>query len=381
MSDFDAVYRELMQHRGVCMAMLDETGGLLHVNPPLCALLGRSQAALQALRLVDLLHPEEVQTQGPRIAALLAGSQEHVSDEMCLLHAEQREVWCIVAISRLTPASLPGPQETDPGIPRAFVSIQDITPLPLAVEQLKRTVAELECRNQELEELTYVISHHLREPLRGIFNYLSILQDEHRQSFQGDGLAILDKLLRLSRRVDAQLQSLLSLSRAGLSALMAERTDMRQLAVEAVENLAALMEARHARVHIPDSLPEAVCDRMAVAELWQILIGNALRYSDHPAGCVEIGSLDGPARVYYVRDDGIGIPEQDQDTIFMLFKRLHAHGRYGEGSGAGLSIARKIVSRHGGRLWVDSIPGQGSTFYFTLSGGEDAHHGSNEHSG
>ena len=366
-----ALLAELMRHGGVCLAVVDEAGDVLQTNPPLCTLLGHPEATLHGLPFATLLHPEDATVHAPAFAALLAGTQEHFSAEVRLRHAEGHDVWGIVAMNRL---NMPWTGEEAAALsrePRAFVSIQNITPLPLAVAQLKLAVDQLARRNQELEDYTYVVSHHLREPLRGIFNYLSIMQDDHGPTLSGDGQAIMARLLQLARRLDGQFQSLLSLSRAGHTPLPETRTNMCRLATEAVDNLAALITGRNAQVRICQGMPEAMCDPLAVAELWQILIGNALRYTDQSEGIVEIGAVDGTPPVYYVKDTGIGIPKEEQETVFHLFRRLHPR-QYGEGSGAGLAIAKKIVMRHGGRIWVESAPGQGSTFYFTLSGGEDA---------
>ncbi|AGW13100.1 sensor histidine kinase [Megalodesulfovibrio gigas] len=358
----EAACAALLRHEGVCLAMLDAEGRFLHVNQTLCALLGRTAEELTALRLQDVAHPDDAEPLECQFAELLAGQQTHVMEEARLTQTADRSVWCIVSITRLTP-------DREAAAPRCLVSMQNITPLPLAVSQLRHTVGELASRNQELEDLAHVISHHLREPLRGMFNYASLLQEDHGSQLDAEGHTLLAKLLRLARRMEDQLQDLLALARFGHAELACARTDMRQLALEAVENLAALQGERCAHICIPERLPEAICDPLLIAELWQILIGNALRYSDKFSGQVEIGFVDTAPVVYYVRDNGIGIPAGLQERIFMLFKRLHHRDAYGGGSGAGLAIARKIVARHGGRIWVESTPGEGSTFSFTLSGG------------
>jgi signal transduction histidine kinase len=123
-------------------------------------------------------------------------------------------------------------------------------------------------------------------------------------------------------------------------------------------------------MRVPRPLPTVRCDPVRAGSVLQNLVSNAVKYNDKPEKWIEIGWLDpetegGPA-VLYVRDNGIGIPEKHWDSIFRIFKRLHGRDRFGGGSGAGLTIARKLVERHGGRIWLESAPGEGTTFFFTL---------------
>jgi light-regulated signal transduction histidine kinase (bacteriophytochrome) len=111
-------------------------------------------------------------------------------------------------------------------------------------------------------------------------------------------------------------------------------------------------------------------DRARVGEIFYNLIVNAVRYNDKPGKWVEVGWAEGEPPVFYVRDNGIGIPEKHFDSIFRIFKRLHSRDRFGGGTGAGLTIVKKIVERHSGRIWLDSVPGEGTTFYFTLAKGD-----------
>ena len=127
----------------------------------------------------------------------------------------------------------------------------------------------------------------------------------------------------------------------------------------------------------PRPLPEINCDRTQVNELFTNLISNSIKYNQNEAKVVEIGYLDATdckstpqaeakSTIFYVRDNGIGIRDRHLDSIFRIFKRLHAQKKYGGGTGAGLTIAKKIVERHGGEIWVESVYQEGSTFYFTL---------------
>jgi two-component system, chemotaxis family, sensor kinase Cph1 len=118
-------------------------------------------------------------------------------------------------------------------------------------------------------------------------------------------------------------------------------------------------------IRIPQPLPTLWCDRVLLGEVFSNLIANAIKYNNKDHKSIEIGFREAD-RVFYVRDNGIGIDREHFETIFRIFKRLHGPKRYGGGTGAGLTIVKKIVERHGGRIWVESSPGEGTTFFFTL---------------
>jgi signal transduction histidine kinase len=147
-----------------------------------------------------------------------------------------------------------------------------------------------------------------------------------------------------------------------------EPVDLDAVVEEVLRSLRPLVAAQAVGVRRPAPLGTAACHRDWIEEVFTCLIGNALRFNDKPERWIEIGAVPGvePA-CYYVRDNGIGIAEADQALVFQAFRRLHEREAYGGGAGIGLAFARKIVERHGGRMWVDSTPGEGSTFSFTLA--------------
>lgn len=239
--------------------------------------------------------------------------------------------------------------------------------------------ADLARSNEELDAFAYVASHDLKEPLRGIHKYAHQLLDDAALQSPED-LQKLHGLMRLTQRMDSLLDSLLHLSRVGRTRLEFEEADLNEVVDEAVEMVGGRRTDFPARIHVPRPLPVELCDRVRMREIFCNLLSNALKYNDKPVRQVEVGWLDPgthddvpgatPAehgqRVYYVRDNGIGIRPQHATQVFELFKRLHGRDEYGGGTGAGLTIVRRLVERQGGRVWFDSTPGVGSTFYFTL---------------
>jgi len=238
---------------------------------------------------------------------------------------------------------------------------------------------KLQRSNEELDSFAYIASHDLKEPLRGIHNYANFLMEDYSESLDQDGVTKLQTLVRLTQRMEDLINSLLHFSRLDRAELQHQQVDLNDLVQQVTDTLGIARSQNDVEFRILQPLPQVPCDRPQVTELFTNLISNALKYNDKARKWVEIGAIapaaapspDGnpitAAHVFYVRDNGIGIPPQFTDKIFQIFRRLHGRNDYGGGTGAGLTIARKVVERHEGRIWVQSTPGEGSTFFFTLS--------------
>ncbi|MDX2148325.1 MAG: GAF domain-containing protein [Planctomycetota bacterium] len=250
-------------------------------------------------------------------------------------------------------------------------------------ERLAQLNADLTRSNEELDAFAYVASHDLKEPLRGIAKYAQHLIDA-AASLDEENRTRVEGLMRLTRRMDTLLDSLLHFSRVGRMALEIEIVDLNDVVAEALEMVSARREETPTEVRMPRKLPKVRCDRPRLREVYVNLISNALKYNDKPRRVVELGYAEGEEasaivrpeicnerqRIYFVRDNGIGIERRHFAQVFQLFKRLHGRNAFGGGAGAGLTIVKRLVERHGGHIWIDSEPGVGTTFYFTL--GENA---------
>ncbi|HVC93330.1 MAG TPA: ATP-binding protein [Pirellulales bacterium] len=236
--------------------------------------------------------------------------------------------------------------------------------LQSVTESLEAKAAELARANQELDDFTYVASHDLKEPLRGISSYCGIQLEEYQDKLDESGRRMMSTLVALCRRLDELIDDLLTYSRAGRAPECAD-TDLDEVLDGVLETLGPAIDARGGVVRRLDILPRVEADPTLLGMVLSNLISNGLKFNDQDQPMVEIGCLEGVPLTIYVRDNGIGIAEKHHEAVFAMFRRLHGRRKY-EGTGAGLSIVRRIVERHGGRVWLESSLGRGSTFFFTL---------------
>lgn len=224
----------------------------------------------------------------------------------------------------------------------------------------------LEAANVELDSFAYAASHDLKEPLRGIHLMASFLKRGRTDNLAPEELDRLETILKLTRRMDDLIESLLKYSRAGRTDLTLSENDLDAELNDALMLCGELIKRKGVEIRRPMRLGKAYCDRVRIGELLVNLITNAAKYNDKAQRWIEIGVELGSPNRYYVKDNGIGIEAEARERIFDIFWRNHEPEEFDGGIGAGLTIARRIVERHGGRIWVDTIPGEGSTFYFTL---------------
>ncbi len=163
------------------------------------------------------------------------------------------------------------------------------------------------------------------------------------------------------------IDSLLEFSRVGRLEPAVQDIDTNEALRQALLSLQITLTQDNVDIRVPRRLPKARTDRMRLTEVFQNLISNAVKYNSRPDKWVEIGAEErGGEVVFHVRDNGIGIPARHHEAIFKIFKRLHGRDKFGGGTGAGLTIVKKIIERQGGRIWIESAAGEGTTFYFTL---------------
>jgi PAS domain S-box-containing protein len=244
-------------------------------------------------------------------------------------------------------------------------SITDITPRVEAERRLQRTLVELERSNQELEQFAYVASHDLQEPLRMVASYTQLLERRYRDALDDDARDFIGYAVDGANRMQRLINDLLAFSRVQTRGKPFEPVDLNSALGRARANLAMTVDETGAVVSNAE-LPTVSADEGQLVSVFQNLIGNGIKFRGEEAPRVHVSAVEREAEwEISVRDNGIGISPEFHDRIFVIFQRLHGRTEY-EGTGIGLAMAKRIVERHGGSIWVDSKPGDGATFRFTL---------------
>jgi len=230
--------------------------------------------------------------------------------------------------------------------------------------KLKKTIAELERSNRDLEQFAYVASHDLQEPLRMVASYTQLLERRCGEQLSQEGKEFMQFIIDGARRMQGQIDDLLAYSRVRTRAQPFEQVSLDSVIEEVMANLDSQVRETRARIE-HESLPAVMADRSQLVSL-QNLVSNALKFrgSDPPRVSLS-AEQEGTHWHVRIRDNGIGIDPQHHQRIFDIFQRLHTREQY-PGSGIGLALCRRIVQGHGGEIWVESEPGSGATFHFTL---------------
>jgi PAS domain S-box-containing protein len=254
--------------------------------------------------------------------------------------------------------------ETESG-PFVLAFVRDVTDRKRAEEELANRAEELARSNAELEQFAYVASHDLQEPLRMVSSYTQLLARRYKGSLDKDADEFIAYAVEGAQRMQALIQDLLAFSRVGTKGKPFEEFGASEAVEAALANLHVAVKESQANVVVGD-LPAVKADRGQFVQLFQNLIGNAIKFRGEGPPEVRVAAKrHGREWVFSVRDNGIGIDPAYLDRIFIVFQRLHTRKEY-PGTGIGLAIGKKIVARHGGRIWVESEEGKGSTFFFSL---------------
>ena len=348
-------YRRLFEAARDGILILDaETGMVVDVNPYMIEMLGFSREAFLGKKLWELGCFKD-------IVASQAGFEELQRKEY--IRYEDK------------------PLETADGrqIEVEFVSnvylvnhhkviqcnIRDITERKRAEEKLEQSLADLERSNQELEQFAYVASHDLQEPLRMISSYTQLLAKRYEGRLDDKAQKYVHYAVDGAVRMQTLINDLLAYSRVGTRGRPPEFTDSHSALGEARRNLAVLIRETRAVIS-NDDLPTVRADPSQLALVFQNLLANAIKFHGKAPPRVHVSAQDhGLEWVFAVKDNGIGIEPQHAERVFVIFQRLHTREEY-PGTGIGLAVCKRIVERHGGKIWFTSEPGNGSTFFFTI---------------
>ncbi len=247
-------------------------------------------------------------------------------------------------------------------------SQDEIGMLANAFNNLRKSLSEsFKRKNEAIESFVYSISHDLKAPLRSIEGFSTALLEDYGDKLEGDGKHYLDRVIASAQKMGVLIDELLEYSRIGRINLSRGDVNVAEMVALALEDNIYEINKKNAKIKIPENLPVIKnAEKQRIYQIFTNLISNALKYNDKEVPEIEIGYRDeGDHYLFYVRDNGIGFDMRYHDKIFEIFQRLHREDEY-RGTGVGLAMVKKIVETYGGKIWAESKPGEGSTFYFTL---------------
>ena len=307
--------------------------------------------------LIALIHPED----RPGVEQAVAESLETGKS----FSVEHRVVWPDNSVHHIAAR---GEVYSNKGLgsQRMLGVCLDVTHRKATEQALQEAVEDLNRSNSDLEQFAYVASHDLKEPLRMVASYTRLLAEEYEDLLDEEGKKYIHYATDGARRMQALIDDLLTYSRIGRTTGTLKPVDLKNVMRVVRENLSVTLESCGGVLDVTDNLPTVRGCGSLLTGLFQNLIANALKFhGDEPPVVVVSCEQQGDECICSVRDNGIGIPAEHRERIFQVFQRLHARSKY-EGTGIGLAICKKAVDYLGGRIWVESTPGQGSTFCFAL---------------
>jgi PAS domain S-box-containing protein len=356
LSDSEARFRQTFElaASGICHVV---DGRFVRVNRSFCEIMGYSEKQLLGKTVKELSHPEDRDVTDAERARIHRGEIESARFEKRYVRADGGVIWCKIAVALVRDVF---------GMPQYEVAVfDDITERKRAEAALRDAHEELKRSNAELEQFAYVASHDLQEPLRMVASYTQLLSRRYDARLDHDAREFMAYIVDGATRMKQLIEDLLAYSRVGTKGGEFKPVSSEAALRRALFNLRAGIEEAGAVV-THDAMPTLPADEVQLGQLLQNLIGNALKFRSASVPRIHVGvSQKEQEWQFEVRDNGIGIEPQYYERIFMVFQRLHNKGEY-SGTGIGLAICKKVVERHGGRIWVESRPGQGSSFYFTL---------------
>lgn len=377
-------FRALYEQAAIGIEQLSLDGRLMGGNDMLSQILGYTHDELQQKTFVELTHPEDRGREQELLDRLLRGEIPNYTIEKRYLHRDGHSVWVRVTSSLakgLTPGNMyrisiiediTDQKRAEEARSRAGQSLRDINAeLERRVEErtaeLRQLNLELQRSNADLERFAYISSHDLQEPLRMVSSFVQLLERRYNDKLDDKGREYIRFAVDGAARMSGLIKDLLAYSRVNTRAAAPAPVDCSAMVRRVLQNLSLRIEETGAEVTV-DSLPTVQADATQLSQVFQNLIENGLKFRDpdrRPR--IHIGAESRDHQwIFTVRDNGIGIDKEYHDKIFVIFQRLHADRSKYPGSGIGLAIVKRIVERHGGQIAVDSTPGEGTTFTFTL---------------
>ena len=358
-------FKSAVEYSAIGIALVGLDGKFLKVNKALLDIVGYTKDELLDIDFQTITYPEDLKADLAFVHQLMAGTRDTYQMEKRYFHKNRHLVWIQLNVSIV---------RNEAGEPLYFISqIQDITQRKNAEMEIARINAMLKARtiklevlNKELESFSYSVSHDLRAPLRSIAGYAQILNEDYSQKLDNEGNETLQTIIRNAGKMGQLIDDLLEFSRLGRKEIEKNKIDMNGIVEGIIQELKAQEQDRviHVKTH---PLEEITVDVQMIKQVWVNLISNALKYTRNTEVAeIEIGGNATAKEIcFYIQDNGVGFNMNYTDKLFNVFQRLHSAEEF-EGTGVGLALVKRIVERHGGKIWAEAKENEGATFYFTI---------------
>jgi len=351
----DAPYRRLFEGLPVGVFMAASNGQIVEANRALADILGFDGPAQLTRRSVHGFFASRSVAEGWRSRLEASGSLGNIDTE--LQRADGRRVWVRVSAWFI--------EDPDSGIRQIQGIVEETGAYHDAQEELARRTADLARSNEDLEQMAYVVSHDLQQPLTAISRFLGLLGEHEGDRLSDEANGWLDHALKGTENLQGLVDAVLRYSRIETAGRDFSTVDLSSVMNRVLDLLADQIAGCGAEIAV-DMLPTVTGDAAQLEQLFQNLISNAIKFRGQAAPLVRVSSeTDAEGWHLSFSDNGIGLDPADADRIFVMFQRLHTDAEY-PGTGIGLAVCKRIVFRHGGRIWVESAPGRGAVFHVTL---------------
>lgn len=354
-------FRRFFEISNELACVIDPDGVIVVVNPAWNSVLGHEMEELVGRPYTDLVYADDIPTALQKERLTVKSSTQLLNDEIRLLHIDGTYRW----FSRTS--------IFDPGTGKSFRVARDITQNKRAEKRLRKLAAELQRSNLELEQFAYIASHDLQSPIRTVINYLQLLLNDYEGKLDETASHYVLRAENAAQKMKRLIKGLLTYSRIRTQGNEFGPVECSYVLKTALNALQAHIESSEAKISF-DPLPRVQGDELQLEQLFQNLLENALKYKSDQAPRIHISAQRrGNKWQFTVKDNGIGIDPDYNERIFLVFQRLHTSEEY-PGTGIGLALCKQIVERHGGEIWVESLPNKGADFHFLLKPAKENDH-------
>ncbi len=358
LAESEARFRALVHNSNDVITVIDSEGIIVYESPSVERILGYTPEERIGTAGFGYAHPDMISEMLEKFAVIMATPETTLTLELPLRHKDGSWRWMEITGSN---------QLNNPAIKGIVVNSRDVTDRMEAQIKLNQYNVALERSNEDLQQFAYVASHDLQEPLRAISGYLQLLQRRHGDQLDEQAQRYIQQSVSATVRMQTLIGDLLQYSRVQTHGQPFELTHCGQLIEQVLTGLSASLDETGATVTFDTLLPEIVADSGQLARVFQNLIGNAVKFHGDQTPHIHLSADHRDNEwLFTISDNGIGIEAEYFERIFVIFQRLHTRREY-PGTGIGLAICKRIIERHNGRMWVESQPGIGSTFFFTIS--------------